>query len=130
MPRRRGVTMSSKSVKLVDCRSEVSEPTVAVATAPSRVGASTDINLIAAATALIPTLRSRSSETDGLARLPDATIADLEQAHLFELLVPKIYGGLQCSRRPFLDRVVDLARRAGSPASPFSFLSPTTSPPP
>jgi hypothetical protein len=67
--------MSSKSVKLVDCRSEVSEPTVAVATAPSRVGASTDINLVAAATALIPTLRSRSSETDVLARLPDATIA-------------------------------------------------------
>src|SRR5260221_9034067 len=118
--------MSSKSVKLVDCRSEVSEPTVAVATAPSRVGASTDINLIAAATALIPTLRSRSSETDGLARLPDATIADLEKAHLFDMLVPKIYGGLQCSLRTFMDAVVELGRGDGSAAWTGALLSSST----
>src|SRR5690348_4168639 len=79
MPRRRGVTMISTPVKLVGCHPEI------VATA--------DINLVAAATALIPALRSRSSETDALARLPDSTIADLEKAHLFDMLVPKIYGG-------------------------------------
>jgi hypothetical protein len=44
--------MISTSVKLVDGHPEV------VAT--------TDINLVAAATALIPALRSRSSETDAL----------------------------------------------------------------
>jgi alkylation response protein AidB-like acyl-CoA dehydrogenase len=115
--------MSSKSVKLVDCRSEVSEPTVAVATVPSRVGASTDINLVAAATALIPTLRSRSSETDGLARLPDSTIANLEKAHLFDMLVPKIYGGLQCSPRTFMDVVVELRRGDGSAAWALAIVS-------
>jgi hypothetical protein len=49
--------------------------TVAVDTATSRVLATTDINLVTAATSLIPTLRSRSSETDALARLPGSTIA-------------------------------------------------------
>jgi len=118
--------MSSKSVKLVDCRPEASEPTVAVATAPSRVVATTDINLVAAATALIPTLRSRSSETDALARLPDATIADLEKAHLFDMLVPKMYGGLQCSLRTFMDAVVELGRGDGSAAWTVSLLSANT----
>ena len=118
--------MSSKSVKLVDCRPEASEPTVAVATAPSRVVATTDINLVAAATALIPTLRSRSSETDALARLPDATIADLEKVHLFDMLVPKMYGGLQCSLRTFMDAVVELGRGDGSAAWTVSLLSANT----
>src|SRR5260221_13997509 len=123
MPRRRGVTMSSKAVKLGDCRSELSEPTVAVATVPSRVGGSTDINLIAAATALIPAVRSRSWETEGLARLPDAPIADLEKAHLFDMLVPKIYGGLQCSPRTFMDVVVELGRGDGSAAWALAIVS-------
>ncbi len=118
--------MSSKSVKLVDCGSEVSEPKVTVATAPSRVGATTDVNLVAAATALIPTLRSRSSETDALARLPDSTIADLEKAHLFDMLVPKIYGGLQCSLRTFMDAVVELGRGDGSAAWTVALLSSST----
>jgi 3-hydroxy-9,10-secoandrosta-1,3,5(10)-triene-9,17-dione monooxygenase len=118
--------MSSKSVKLVDCRAEVSGPRVTVATAPSRVVASTDINLVAAATALIPTLRSRSAETDALARLPDATITDLEKAHLFDMLVPKMYGGLQCSPRTFMDVVVELGRGDGSAAWTVALLSTST----
>src|SRR5260370_29899244 len=72
---------------------------VTVDTATSRVLGTTDINLVATATSLIPTLRSRSPETDALARLPDSTIADLEKAQLFDILVPKMYGGLQCSLR-------------------------------
>jgi 3-hydroxy-9,10-secoandrosta-1,3,5(10)-triene-9,17-dione monooxygenase len=51
---------------------------VTVDMATSRVSATTDINLVTAATSLIPTLRSRSAETDALARLPDSTIADLD----------------------------------------------------
>ena len=81
--------MSSRPVKLVDCHPEVSEPTVTAATATSRVVATTDINLVAAATSLIPALRSRSSETDALARLPDATIADLEKAQPVRHARPK-----------------------------------------
>jgi len=118
--------MSSKSVKLVDCGSEVSKPKVTVATAPSRAVSTTDVNLVAAATALIPALRSRSSETDALARLPDSTIADLEKAHLFDMLVPKIYGGLQCSLRTFMDAVVELGRGDGSAAWTVALLSSST----
>jgi 3-hydroxy-9,10-secoandrosta-1,3,5(10)-triene-9,17-dione monooxygenase len=118
--------MGSKPVKLVDCRAEVSEPTITVATAQSRVVAPTDIDLVTAATALIPTLRSRSSETDALARLPEATIADLEKAHLFDMLVPKMYSGLQCSPRNFMDVVVELGRGDGSAAWAFAIVSAST----
>ena len=118
--------MSSRPVKLVDSRPEVSEPTITVATATSRVLATTDINLVAAATALIPSLRSRSAETDALARLPDSTIADLEKAHLFDMLVPKMYGGLQCSPRTFMDVVVELGRGDGSAAWALAIVSAST----
>jgi 3-hydroxy-9,10-secoandrosta-1,3,5(10)-triene-9,17-dione monooxygenase len=118
--------MISRPVKLVDCRPEVGEPTVAVATATSRGVATADRNLVAAATSLIPTFRSRSSETDALARLPDATIADLEKAHLFDMLVPKMYGGLQCSLRTFMDVAVELGRGDGSAAWAFALLSANT----
>jgi 3-hydroxy-9,10-secoandrosta-1,3,5(10)-triene-9,17-dione monooxygenase len=89
---------------------------VTVDTAASRVLPTTDINLVRAATLLIPTLRSRSSETDALARLPGSTIADLEKTHLFDMLVPRMYGGLQCSLRTFMDVVVELGRGDGSAA--------------
>ena len=62
---------------------------VTVDAAKSRVLPTTDINLVSSATSLIPTLRSRSSETDALARLPGSTIADLEKAQLFENARPK-----------------------------------------
>jgi 3-hydroxy-9,10-secoandrosta-1,3,5(10)-triene-9,17-dione monooxygenase len=110
--------MSSRLVKSVDCHPEVSEPIVAVVT--------TDLNLAAAATSLISTLRSRSSETDALARLPDATVADLEKAHLFDMLVPKMYGGRQCSLRTFMDVVVELGRGDGSAAWVVALLSAST----
>jgi 3-hydroxy-9,10-secoandrosta-1,3,5(10)-triene-9,17-dione monooxygenase len=118
--------MSSRRVKSVDCHPEVSEPTVTVATATSRVVATTDIDLVAAATSLISTLRSRRSETDALARLPDATVADLEKAHLFDMLVPKMYGGRQCSLRTFMDVVVELGRGDGSAAWTVALLSAST----
>jgi len=82
--------------------------------------------LVEAATALIPTLRSRAAEADALARLPDATVADLEQANLLSLLVPKIYGGQQCSLRTFMDVVVEIARGDGSTAWTLAVLSVNT----
>jgi 3-hydroxy-9,10-secoandrosta-1,3,5(10)-triene-9,17-dione monooxygenase len=84
------------------------------------------INPLAAATSLIPTLRSRSFETDALARLPDSTIADLEKARLFDMLVPTMYGGLQCSLRTFMDVVVELGRGDGSVAWTVALVSANT----
>jgi len=97
--------------------------TVTVDTATSRVLPTTEINLVTAATSLIPMLRSRSSETDALARLPDSTIADLEKAQLFNMVVPKMYGGLQCWLRTFMDVVVELGRGDGSAAWTLALLS-------
>ena len=100
--------------------------TATVDTATRRVLAPTDINLVTTATSLIPTLRSRSSETDALARLPGSTIADIEKAQLFDILVPKMYGGLQCSLRTFMDVVVELGRGDGSAAWTLALLSANT----
>jgi 3-hydroxy-9,10-secoandrosta-1,3,5(10)-triene-9,17-dione monooxygenase len=100
--------------------------TVTVDTATSRVLSTTEINLVGAARSLIPALRSRSSETDALARLPDSTIADLEKTQLFGMLVPKRYGGLQCSLRTFMDVVVELGQGDGSAAWTVALLSGST----
>jgi 3-hydroxy-9,10-secoandrosta-1,3,5(10)-triene-9,17-dione monooxygenase len=100
--------------------------TVTIDTVKRRVLAAADANLVAAATSLIPKLRSRSSETDALARLPDSTIADFEKARLFDMLVPKMYGGLQCSLRTFMEVVVELGRGDGSAAWALALLSAST----
>src|SRR5580704_18805704 len=100
--------------------------TVIVDAAASRVLSTTEISLVEAARSLIPTLRSRSSETDALARLPDSTIADLEKTQLFGMLVPKRYGGLQCSLRTFMDVVVELGRGDCSAAWTVALLSAST----
>jgi 3-hydroxy-9,10-secoandrosta-1,3,5(10)-triene-9,17-dione monooxygenase len=85
--------------------------------------ASVSADVVAAAAALVPTLRSRSSETDRLARLPDATIADFERARLFDMLVPAMYGGLQCPLRTYMDAVVQVGRGDGSAAWTLALLS-------
>ena len=74
------------------------------------------LNPVVAAASLIPALRSRGAETDRIAKLPDATIADLEEARLFDMMVPRIYGGLQGSLRTHMDAVVELGQGDGSAA--------------
>ncbi len=81
------------------------------------------VDIVAAAAALVPTLRSRSAETDRLIRLPDATIADFQQARLFDMLVPTMYGGLQTSLRSYMDAVVQVGRGSGSAAWTLALLS-------
>jgi 3-hydroxy-9,10-secoandrosta-1,3,5(10)-triene-9,17-dione monooxygenase len=85
--------------------------------------ATVSVDVVAAASALVPKLRSRSVETDRLARLPDATIADFEQARLFDMLVPTMYGGLQCPLRSYMDAVVQVGRGDGSAAWTLALLS-------
>ena len=67
-------------------------------------------DVVARATALRLKLRERATETDRLARLPEATIADLERARLFEITTPRIYGGLQLDVRAYMDAMVELGR--------------------
>jgi len=75
-----------------------------------------ETDLVAAATALIPVLRSRSAQTAKIAKMPDATTHDLQAAGLFDLMVPKMYGGLQTSARTLMDVIIELAKGDGSVA--------------
>jgi 3-hydroxy-9,10-secoandrosta-1,3,5(10)-triene-9,17-dione monooxygenase len=75
-----------------------------------------ELDVVGAARALVPVLRERVAETDRLARLPDATVADLETARLFELTTPRCYGGVQSDVRGFMDAMVELGRGDASVA--------------
>ncbi|HVE10936.1 MAG TPA: acyl-CoA dehydrogenase [Paraburkholderia sp.] len=76
-----------------------------------------------AAAALVPTLRSRAVQTQALSRLPDDTIADFEQARLFDMVVPKMYGGHQSSLETYLDTLIEVGRGDGSAAWVLGLLS-------
>ena len=67
-------------------------------------------DVVARAAALRLKLRERTTETDRLARLPEATVADLEEARLFEITTPRRYGGLQLDVRTYMDAMVELGR--------------------
>ena len=73
-------------------------------------------DVVAKAAALRLTLRERAGETDRLARLPEATVVDLEQARLFEITMPRRYGGLQLDVRTYMDAMVELGRGDASVA--------------
>jgi 3-hydroxy-9,10-secoandrosta-1,3,5(10)-triene-9,17-dione monooxygenase len=75
-----------------------------------------EADVVAAAASLAPALRSRAAETDKLAKLPDTTISDLESARLFDMMVPKIYGGLQCPIGTMTNAVAQLGQGDGSVA--------------
>jgi 3-hydroxy-9,10-secoandrosta-1,3,5(10)-triene-9,17-dione monooxygenase len=67
-------------------------------------------DVAARAAALRLKLRERTTETDRLARLPEATVADLEDARLFEITTPRRYGGLQLDVHAYMDAMVELGR--------------------
>jgi 3-hydroxy-9,10-secoandrosta-1,3,5(10)-triene-9,17-dione monooxygenase len=67
-------------------------------------------DVVARAAALRPKLRERTTQTDRLARLPEATVADLEEARLFEITTPRRHGGLQLDVHAYMDAMVELGR--------------------
>lgn len=72
---------------------------------------------------ILETLRKREEATEGLGRLPESTVADLERAGLFKLLVPRFNDGYQVSLQEFMDVVVELGRADGAVAWTFSLIS-------
>ncbi|WP_286785344.1 MULTISPECIES: acyl-CoA dehydrogenase family protein [Pseudomonas] len=70
--------------------------------------------LITRATGLVQTLRSRTREVDELARLPDATVADLDAIGAFDLMIPRQHGGQQTSIRTYMEVVSEIGRGDGS----------------
>ncbi|MGH7906274.1 MAG: acyl-CoA dehydrogenase family protein [Candidatus Binataceae bacterium] len=72
--------------------------------------------LLAAAEAIIPILAANAERAERDGRLPDETIAALERAGIFRLLIPRRLGGLEVDLRTYVDVVAALARGCGSSA--------------
>ncbi len=78
--------------------------------------------LVTRAKLLVPVLRQRAIETEKLRRLPDATVADLQESELFRLFQPARYGGIEAPFRAFLDIGGTLGRGCGSTSWVFNNL--------
>jgi 3-hydroxy-9,10-secoandrosta-1,3,5(10)-triene-9,17-dione monooxygenase len=63
--------------------------------ASTRPNAPTIAELVEHAEGLLPRLRQRAAEAEGLRRVPDETIADFRQAGLFRPFQPARYGGYE-----------------------------------
>ena len=73
-------------------------------------------DLVERARQLVPHLRQRVKEMDQLGYLPEATVQELQDAELFQLTTPRIYGGHQVDVRTFLDVVAEIGRGDASTA--------------
>lgn len=72
--------------------------------------------LRARAVALAPALAERVAEADGLRRLPDATIADFQDAGFFRMLQPSRWGGLEVDPQVLFDVQMTIAAACASSA--------------
>ena len=63
--------------------------------------------LLARVDALIPRLRERAEETERLRRIPESTMAELQEAGVFKILAPKGVGGYGMG----VDTYVEVVRR-------------------
>jgi len=59
--------------------------------------------LVARARAMIPTLKARADAAEAARRIPDETIADLQEAGFFRILQPKRWGGYEMDPQVFFD---------------------------
>jgi len=79
-----------------------------------------DETLIARATAMIPTLRSRIFQCQALGRVPDETIAEFKAAGFFRALQPKMYGGYEMSPLTFYRVLQEVS--SGCPSSGWALM--------
>ena len=63
---------------------------------------------------LLPKLRERAPETEDLRRIPDASIAELDEVGFFKLVQPEQWGGLQADPTLFYEAVRRVASACGS----------------
>ena len=86
----------------------------------------TSADLIARARALVPALRSRHAETDAQARACDVTIAELEEAGIFSMMLPRAYGGMQTDISTWREVVTELGRGDGGVAWAVTLINACT----
>ncbi len=63
---------------------------------------------------LLPRIAKRSAAAEELRRLPDETVAELDEVGFFKLLQPEQWGGLQCDPTLFYEAVRRIASACGS----------------
>ncbi|MCO4251470.1 acyl-CoA dehydrogenase family protein [Pseudarthrobacter sp. MDT3-9] len=85
-------------------------PTAAAVAVP------THDELLARVDALVPRLRERASETEEIRRIPEATMAELKAAGVFQMLAPKAVGGFGLGLETYVEVVRHLAQGCVSTA--------------
>jgi 3-hydroxy-9,10-secoandrosta-1,3,5(10)-triene-9,17-dione monooxygenase len=78
--------------------------------------------LIERARKLLPSLKARAFEADKARRVPDESIRELIDAQLFQLLVPRRFGGFELGFTSVADVGLELARGCGSTAWLYCLL--------
>ncbi|WP_028266921.1 GTP cyclohydrolase II RibA [Arthrobacter sp. MA-N2] len=73
-------------------------------------------DMLARVDALIPRLRERAEETERLRRIPDSTMAELEEIGVFRILAPKALGGYGMGVETYVHVIRRLARGCASTA--------------
>jgi 3-hydroxy-9,10-secoandrosta-1,3,5(10)-triene-9,17-dione monooxygenase len=63
---------------------------------------------------LLPRIAKRSAAAEELRRLPDETVAELDEVGFFKMLQPQQWGGLQCDPTQFYEAVRRIASACGS----------------
>lgn len=75
-----------------------------------------EIELLEAARKMIPALRARAEQADRELKIPDETIADMQEAGFFQVMQPKRFGGLELDPRAFYEIQMTLAEGCMSTA--------------
>ena len=73
-------------------------------------------DLVARAAAMIPVLRERANACEAGNKVPDATIADFQDAGFFKILQPKRYGGYEMDPEAFYEVQMKVAEGCMSSA--------------
>ncbi len=85
----------------------------------ARAASPTREDLVARARAMIPVLKARAEATEAARRIPDETIADLQEAGFFRILQPRRWGGYEMDPQAFYD--VQMALAEGCMSTGWTF---------
>lgn len=111
---------NNENVILITNQTKETLMTLAAVTDIRSTNASADASiradLLRRAAAMVPALRARAGEVDAIARLPESTVAELDDAGILDMMVPKAAGGLQASLRTYMEVVSEIGRGDGSAA--------------
>lgn len=75
-----------------------------------------ELEMLDAARKLVPVLRQRAEQADRELKIPDETVADMQEAGLFQAMQPKRFGGYEMDPRAFFDIQMTLAEGCMSTA--------------